>query len=213
MKMKAANIKIYHILHYDKLSSVIDAGYLWSDAVMSVNIPIGTTIGMNSIKQRRLTELFLESHPDLYVGQCVPFYFCPRSVMLYMMSVKSSELTYQGGQDNIIHFEIDLYKAIAWADANSKRWAFTNSNAGSYYFEDTNDITNISQLDWTTIQSNYWMGNQDTKQAEFLCEHSFPWELVERIGVNTMETYKKVQKILSTTTYKPKLEIINSWYY
>jgi hypothetical protein len=42
----------------------------------------GTTIGMDSIKQRRLTKS-LNSHPDLRVGDCVPFYFCPRSVMLY----------------------------------------------------------------------------------------------------------------------------------
>jgi len=211
--MQTTNKKIYHILHYDKLSSVINDGFLWSDAIVSQNTPIGTTVGMNSIKQRRLTELTLDTHPALYVGQCVPFYFCPRSVMLYMMSVNSAELTYQGGQDSIIHFEIDLDKAISWADANNKKWAFTNSNAGSYYFEDTNDISNLSKLDWVTINNNFWMGKQDTKQSEFLCEDSFPWELVERIGVNNMTVYQHVLNILNNSTHKPKLEIINSWYY
>lgn len=133
--------------------------------------------------------------------------------MLYMMSVNSVEVTYQGGQDNIVHVEIDLYKAIAWADANNKKWAFTKSNAGSRYFLDTNDIANISKLDWSTIHSNSWAGKQDTKQAEFLCENNFPWELVERIGVNTMGTYQQVQNILSNSNHKPKLEIINNWYY
>jgi hypothetical protein len=211
--MQLTNPKIYHILHFDKLSSVVNGGYLLSDAIISTNAPIGTTVGMNNIKQRRLTELTLNTHPDLYVGQCVPFYFCPRSVMLYMMSVNSTELTYQGGQDSIVHLEIDFDKAVQWANTNGLRWAFTNSNAGSYYFRDTNDIANLSKLDWNTINSNYWSSSTDTKQAEFLCEDNFPWELVERIGVNTMVTYNQVQNILQHSAIKPNLEIINSWYY
>lgn len=211
--MQPTNLKIYHILHFDKLQSIINSGGLLSDAEVIRQRLGGTTIGMNSIKQRRLTELTLESYPDLYVGQCVPFYFCPCSVMLYMISVNNTELVYQGGQDNIIHLEIDFYKAIAWANANGLRWAFTNSNAGLYYFRDTNDIANISKLDWDTINSNYWSGSIDTKQAEFLCENFLSWELVERIGVNTIGTYQEVQKILNTSIHKPKLEIINSWYY
>jgi hypothetical protein len=130
-----------------------------------------------------------------------------------MMHVKNPELTYKDGQDNIIHLEIDFNKAIQWADENSKRWVFTNSNAGSRYFEDYNDITKLSKLDWNTIDSNNWVGKQDKKQAEFLCEDKFPWNLVERIGVNTMSSYRQVQNILKNSAIKPKLEIMNSWYY
>ena len=39
---------------------------------------------MNSIKQRRLNST-LNSYPNLRVGDCVPFYFCPRSIMLYLI--------------------------------------------------------------------------------------------------------------------------------
>jgi len=211
--MQPSHPKIYHILHCNKLQSIINSGGLLSNAEVIRQGLGGTVIGMNSIKQRRLTELTLETYPDLYVGQCVPFYFCPRSVMLFMMSTHNSDLEYQGGQDDIIHLEVDFYQAVEWANANSRRWAFTNSNAGSYYFEDTNDIANISKLDWATINSDYWMGHQDTKQAEFLCKYSFPWDLVERIGVNTQKIYNYVQSILNSTIYKPKLEIIKSWYY
>ena len=77
-------LKIYHILHIDKLSAVLDNKALFSDSVMAQSNPAGTTIGMSKIKARRLTELTLSSHPELHVGDCVPFYFCPRSVMLYM---------------------------------------------------------------------------------------------------------------------------------
>lgn len=66
--------KIYHILHLDRLRSVIAEGLL-SDALISARSETGTMIGMSSIKQRRLHELTLTSYPDLHVGQCVPFIF------------------------------------------------------------------------------------------------------------------------------------------
>ena len=59
--------------------------------------PPGTTIGMSTIKQVRLSRS-LTSHPGLHVGQCVPFYFCPRSVMLYMIFMANHpDLGYRGG--------------------------------------------------------------------------------------------------------------------
>jgi hypothetical protein len=130
--------KIYHIVHMDRLSSIIADGNLWCDAEIARRQAAnpGTTIGLNSIKQRRLNELKLASHPGLYVGQCVPFYFCPCSVMLYVISqANHPELAYHGGQGPIVHLEADLYQSVAWANQNGRRWAFTLSNAGSRYFE------------------------------------------------------------------------------
>ena len=77
--------KIYHIVHVDRLESIIADGFLWSDGEVQRRAPPGTTIGMSAIKERRLNELFLASHPLLTVGHCVPFYFCPRSIMLYLI--------------------------------------------------------------------------------------------------------------------------------
>ena len=77
--------KLYHIVHVDRLMSIVADGGLWCDAEIVRREPPGTTIGMNAIKQRRLGELTLTSYPDLYVGDCVPFYFCPRSIMLYLI--------------------------------------------------------------------------------------------------------------------------------
>ena len=81
-----ANPKIYHILHVDRIHSIVTDNYLWSDSRMAKCSNTGTAIGMSKIKQRRLNELMLACYPDLYVGQCVPFYFCPRSIMLYLIN-------------------------------------------------------------------------------------------------------------------------------
>ena len=96
--------KLYHIVHVDRLASIVSDGFLWSDATVARRGLGGTTIGMSKIKHRRLKELTLASHPGLHVGECVPFYFCPRSVMLYVIRrADHSELRYRGGQEPILH--------------------------------------------------------------------------------------------------------------
>ena len=67
------DIKIYHIIHVDRLDSVLKDGFLFCDAEMSKRQNSGPTIGISNIKERRMM-LQLSSFPDLTVGQCVPFY-------------------------------------------------------------------------------------------------------------------------------------------
>jgi len=204
--------KIYHICHVDRLASIV-AGGLLSDAEVNRLAPPGTVIGMNKIKQRRLTELTLDSHPGLYVGQCVPFYFCPRSVMLFLIHRRNPELTYTGGQGSIIHLEADLYDSVAWAQANGRRWAFSLSNAGSYYFEDRADLTQLGQIDWAAVATTQWSACMERKQAEFLAEHSFPWQLIERIGVCSAALHAQVAHTLPLGGHRPPVSILPGWYY
>ena len=209
----SARPKIYHIAHVDRLPAIVAAGCLWCDAKVSQRAPAGTTIGMNSIKQRRLTNA-LQSHPNLHVGDCVPFYFCPRSVMLYLIhQANHPELGYRGGQGPIVHFEADLQAAVTWADAQGRRWAFTLSNAGSYFFEDRCDLAELDQIDWNAVQARDWRQCKEGKQAEFLLEQSFPWHLVERIGVQSRATYQQVANALPAHGQRPAVDILPDWYY
>ena len=209
-----AKPKIYHIVHVDRLSSIVASEFLWSDKEISRRRVAGTTIGMNNIKHRRLNELTLNSYPCLSVGSCVPFYFCPRSVMLYVIHMADHpELTYRGGQVPIIHLEADMHKVVAWAEQFDRRWAFTTSNAGSRFFEDFSDLTLLSKLDWNAIQARYWSESRDRKQAEFLIEGSFPWELVSRIGVLTQHVRKQVHSAVEGSAHRPRVDITPHWYY
>ncbi|MBD3726995.1 MAG: DUF4433 domain-containing protein [Moraxella osloensis] len=213
--MMPVNPKIYHIVHMDRLSSILHDGGLFSDRVISQRANAGTMIGMNQIKHRRMHELRLETHPDLYVGDCVPFYFCPRSVMLFLIhSGRSEDIVYKGGQQPIVHLEADLHSVVNWANQNTQRWAFTKSNAGSYYFEDTNDLGKLGELRWDSIAATQWSGvHKEGKQAEFLLENHFPWHLVEHVGVFSDVQKNAVESLLSNQTHQPTVEIKKAWYY
>ena len=211
--------KIYHITHVDRLPPIIADGWLWCDAEILRRSPQGTTIGMSSIKERRLY-IPLTSHTGLHVGDCTPFYFCSRSIMLYLIyQGNHPELTYRGGQNPIIHLEADLYRAVAWAERNHRRWAFTLSNAGAFYFEDRCDLEQLPEINWEAVQSSRWGGTgvsplvKEGKQAEFLMEHSFPWFLVDRIGVRSASIHRRAANALPKDGHRPSVEIVKDWYY
>lgn len=206
--------KIYHIVHVNRLPSIVECDCLWCDKkVVQQQLP-GSTIGLNTIKSRRLHELTLRSYPDLYVGDCVPFYFCPRSIMLYMIyQANSPELIYKEGQESIIHLEANLYDVVNWANENHIRWAFTTSNAGSRYFDDFNTLSKLSEINWDAVYTRNWGDCKLGKQAEFLIEHSFPWFLVSFIGVYSAKIFQEVQKILVKSSHIPIIEIKQEWYY
>lgn len=207
------NPKIYHIVHIDRLACIVAAGGLRSYAAMLAIGEVGTTIGMLDIKTRRLG-LPLSSRPGLMVGACVPFYFCSRSVMLYLMfRGNHPNLDYKGGQGPIIHLEADLYQTVAWAKTVGKRWAFTLSNAGSNYFEDRASLGDLDEIDWQAVQAHNWQGRQEAKQAEFLIEDWFPWQLVERIGVHSNAMVPSVIAARNQSNHRPTVEILPGWYY
>lgn len=211
--------KIYHIVHVDRLASIVADGYLFCDASIFQRAGPGTVIGMNSIKTRRLG-LPIDCRPGLCVGDCVPFYFCPRSIMLYLIfCANHEELTYRGGQAPIVHLECDFHEAVAWANSAGRRWAFTLSNAGAYYFEDRCAIGELEEVNWEAVKTNRWSGNgisrsvKEGKQAEFLMEESLPWHLVERIGIHSIAHSQAVADAMHGARHRPVVEIKRDWYY
>jgi hypothetical protein len=206
--------KIYHIVHIDKIPSIVTDGRLWCDATMSSR-QVGTVIGMSSIKQRRLA-LPVSCHLNMNVGDCVPFYFCPRSVMLYVIHRGNlPDLAYRDGQGPILHLEADLLRTVQWADANRRRWAFSLSNAGASYAQFRGDLLQLGEINWKAVAATDFR-NQDIKegkQAEFLIEGAFAWELVDRIGVHSPAMGQRALTAVQNATHRPVIEVVGAWYY
>ena len=113
-----------------------------------------------------------------------------------------------------MHLECDLLKAVDHANQVGKRWAFTLTGAGSRYFEDRNDLSCLSEINWQAVSAKWWQGPlEDPKQAEFLIEYDFPWHLVERIGVHSQGIAHRVYNAMGGTGHRPPVEIRPDWYY
>lgn len=215
MSPPPASPKVYHILHVDRLPHVLKDGFLFSDEIMRNSEGAGTNIGLSDIKQRRLRNR-LASHPDLCAGGCVPFYFCPRSVMLYVLYKGNMPgLTYQGGQQPIIHLQFDLHRVIEWCAQQKLRWAFTLGNAGASYFEDRCDLARLDEINWGAVVATQWNDPdvKEAKRAEFLAENKVDCSLVERIGVKDKSVTARVYEALDNWTPHPAVSVLPSWYY
>jgi len=213
--MPPPNPKIFHITHVDNLASIVRDGALFSDAAMMARGGPEATIGMSTIKQRRLI-LPVDCHAGTRVGEYVPFYFCPRSVMLYLIHRGNSpELAYRGGQGPIVHLEADLHEVIAWANGIGRRWAFSLSNASARYAQFRRDADQLDQIHWAAVAANDWQAPEikEGKQAEFLVHGSFPWTLVTRIGVASAGIRNRVLAAIDGASHQPRVGTAPAWYY
>jgi hypothetical protein len=208
--------KLYHITHVDNLRAIVADGALVSDAELIRRGGPAQAIGMSEIKRRRVEELEVGSHPGTKVGDYVPFYFCPRSVMLFVIHrANHPDLTYRAGQECIVHLEADLHTVVAWAAANGRRWAFSLSNAGAYYTEFCSRLDELDQLDWVAIAATDFRPAEmkERKQAEFLLHERFPFELVARIGVRSARTQAQAVAALAAACHRPTIEVRQEWYF
>ncbi len=208
--------KIYHITHLNNLSRIVSDGVVWSEAERIRRAIECVVVGMSEIKRRRLYELEVKCHPGTRVGQYVPFYFCPRSIMLYILHRGNHpEVRFQGGQRPIVHLQADLQTVVRWANEFGVRWAFSHTNAGAKYARFYRSLEELNELNWAAIAATDFrdLSVKEGKQAEFLVFEAFPWNLVERIGVVDRIVLDSARGILSQAEHRPPAAVESSWYF
>jgi hypothetical protein len=208
--------KIYHITHVGNLPQLVSSGWLLSDAQRIQQSLACQIVGMSTIKQRRLQELEVGCHPGTKVGEYAPFYFCPRSIMLYILyRGNHPEVDYKGGQQPIVHLQADLAQTIAWAEQYSVRWAFSDVNAGARYASFYREWNELHRINWTAVAATDFSDAliKDGKQAEFLLYGAFPWGLVEKIGVIDQTIAQQVSATIAAAGHQPTVCVEREWYY
>ena len=136
----------------------------------------GTTIGMNSIKARRLNSPCRATKAPTWVNMCRSIFVRDRIMLFVIHCANHPELAYRGGQGSIVHLEADLLRVIAWANANGRRWAFSLSNAGAFDAQFRSEIGQLDQVNWPAVAATDFRPAdvKEGKQAEFLVPSSSP---------------------------------------
>ena len=205
---------IYHITHISNLASILKADGLWCD---SRRIEQGFSIvgiAHQNIKDRRAKRKVPLSVGGV-LADYVPFYFAPRSPMLYAIHSGAVE-GYQGGQAAVLH----LVSTVKTASSTGQPWCFTDGHAEMGMTEFCDDLKRLDGLVNSEImEGRYWndtVAQPDRKrrrQAEFLVRECFPWKFIRSIGVYDADTAAKVAKIMSKEKHQPPIEIHPTWYY
>jgi len=216
MSVPPDKVKICHITHVNNLPGIIQAGGLWSDA-KRIELGLGANlIGMSRIKQRRLTEIDVSCYPGTKVGQYVPFFYCPRSIMLYILHRGNhDDIEYREGQGPIVHLVADFDASIQWAAEQRIPWALSPTNASARYTSFYNRRDDLHLIDWHAVFNRDFRDPavKEAKQAEFLMFNWFPWHLVERIGVFDQNIQKVATHHIGSGTHQPPVRVENGWYF
>jgi hypothetical protein len=167
MSANPEQIWIYHITDVENLPGILAEDGLRSDVAMEQKNP--TVTGYTHIKERRMKQIRVPCCNGRFVGEFVPFYFCPRSPMLFTIN-KGKTGRLAGCQRTIVHMVSSVETGIGLGQA----WAVSDGNAGAFHTWFGSTLDAIKTLDWAAIRATDWRGKTHQKSAEFLVAEFFP---------------------------------------
>lgn len=137
---------LYHFTHVDNLATVRRAGCLSCDVVARDGMT-RTEVGAKDIKESRRRRAIPLS-PGGHVGDYVPFYFAPRSPMMYRIACEHRDSVpdrYDGGDKPLVYL-VTSVRAVVDAGLT---WIATDGNAATATSEFTSDSsTSRSRSGW-----------------------------------------------------------------
>jgi hypothetical protein len=206
-------IKLYHITHMRNLASIVENGCLLSQGEVQVS-KIGFANIAHATLQDRRASTRVPCGPGGTLHDYVPFYFAPRSPMLFTIHRGNVE-GYDEGQRPVLHLVTSIKSVL---EAGSE-FVFTDGYAIMVYTDFYIDLRDLDQLDWDVMKSRYWADTEEDmdrcrrRQAEFLIHARFPFRAIEEIGVIDRNVQADVAALLRGTAFQPAVTVRSGWYY
>ena len=204
---------IYHITHIYNLRSIVEKGGLCCDNTRVTEAVDSIGIAHSHIKERR-AKRNVPVKPGGVVADYVPFYFAPRSPMLYAIHCNAVE-GFNGNQNHILH----LVSSAEQVMAKGLPFVFTNGHAEMLISRFFRDLSDLDKVDWEIMQDRVWRDtNEDgdrkrRRQAEFLVHRFFPSSLFSEIGVANKRMAQEVELILNSLSLAIPITVHSDWYY
>jgi hypothetical protein len=205
--------RIYHITHESNLPAILRAGGL--RCVTGLGGIGVTSIAHANIQDRRSTTC-VTCGPGGVVHDYVPFYFGPRSPMLFSIA-RGNVTGYSGGQDAIVH----LVSETGDVAAANIPFVFTDGHAAmiplTSFFDNLSVLA--ARVDLPLMKAQFWNDtpvDNDRKrrrQAEFLIYQFAPWTLIRGIGVRTAAAKARVEATLASGGQSSPVVVLPQWYY
>ncbi|WP_297004830.1 DUF4433 domain-containing protein, partial [uncultured Corynebacterium sp.] len=145
--------QVLHFTHVDHLPSLIRHGLL-ADSVVQGNGFLTNEVGNRQIKDGRRTRRVPIATGGV-VADYVPFYFAPRSPMMFSIS-KGNVPSYTGGTHRLIYLQSSLERlheldhSVILTDRNARKAvaAFRQFNPS--------DPVDDGFIDWPLMSARYW---------------------------------------------------------
>lgn len=200
---------LYRITHIENLAGLLERGCDCSPNLAKAENITNRAISHKGIMDKR-EQAVVRVPPGGVVADYVPFYFGPKSPMLY--AIKQGKVEGYQGQRQIIY----LVATAEDVSAGQLPFVFTDGHGIISYVSHYNRLEDLPKLFWDVIQAPYWNNFVDgrcKRQAEFLIKDRFPLELAQEIGVMDEAMRQSVEKLVAATAFRPLIRVRREWYF
>jgi hypothetical protein len=213
LQVSAQRGLLFHFTHLSNLPSILSQERLVSDTVTRATQCLETEAGDPLIKARR-RELVVPVPPGGHPSDYVPFYFAPRSPMLYKIN-RGGVPSYQDGQQALVYVVTTVEAVVA----SGRPHVFSDGNCASAisrYHQDLNELA--TAVDWEIMNALIWRDTADDpdrmrrRMAEFLVHEYLPWSAVVGVGVQDEAASTAVLQALGSST-SLAVRVRPDWYY
>lgn len=216
MTVRKQPTSVTHFTHVDHLATVIGHGLL-SDTAAHAKGVLSVEVGNLGIKdQRRSREVPVA--PGGAVGDYVPFYFAPRSPMMFAIS-KGNVPSYQGGTARLVY----LVTTLERLHETGHSVVLTDRNAALSYSEyrafDPSDRIDDDFIDWPLMGETYWNNTPEEPQrmerrmAEALVHERVAWDVITKIGTQSEIVASEVRAALAAARSTVPVSVVPRWYF
>ncbi len=205
--------RVVHFTHLRHLPGVVAHGLL-SDTVAQERGLVTTEVGNRDIKERRRRRV-VPVPPGGVVADYVPFYFAPRSPMMYAID-RGNVPEYAGGIDPLVY----LVSTVERLQEAGCTLVTTDRNAvlGIATFRQGLDGLDTG-VDWQLIEATWWNNTvqepdrMERRMAECLVHQVAPWEAFTEVRVRSDARRLEVEALLGPGIAPGPVLVTPDWYF
>ncbi|MBO3735978.1 type II toxin-antitoxin system toxin DNA ADP-ribosyl transferase DarT [Actinoplanes flavus] len=209
--------RIAHFTHIDNLPAIAASGRLSCDVTARVGLT-RAEVGDPDIKELRRGRR-VPTGPGGCVGDYVPFYFAPRSPMMYRIACDHRDHRpgrYNGGDRPLVY----LVSTVGSVVDAGLTWVGTDGNAANGATVFTVDLPELDTLvDWPLMSAERWnntgedLDRQRRRMAEFLVHRAVPLTVFDQVTAYSPEYAERAREALADLSITKRVSVIPDWYY
>jgi hypothetical protein len=205
--------RVVHFTHLGHLPGVVSHGLL-PDTVAQERGLLTTEVGNRDIKERRRRRV-VPVPPGGVVADYVPFYFAPRSPMMYAID-RGNVPEYAGGIDPLVYLvsTVERLQEVGCTVVTTDR----NAVLGIATFRQGLDGIDTG-VDWQLMEATWWNNTvqepdrMERRMAECLVHQVVPWEAFTEVRVRTDARRLEVEALLGPGIAPGRILVTPHWYF
>lgn len=204
---------LYHFTHVDNLAAILHSKRLVADSVARES-GLVTDVGDRDVKASQRARA-VPIPPGGVVADYVPFYFAPRSPMMFAID-RGNVPSYSGGCADLVYLVTTADRL--WAGAESV--LFTDRNAVLAFAEFTDEIDMLDDLvDWPLMPARYWANTpedperRERRMAECLVHRHVPWVAIDEVAAQSQRCAEDARAALASLGDATPVRVRPSWYF